>query len=237
LAFDAPGGPVVAVCALAGGSAASTLAYALARQAARESSAPVLLSEFSPGPGGLATLVGATSALSLPELAQRIGDERAPEHLFVEIEPRLRLIASAPRLIAHLDGEAVDKLLGQAREAHGLVVVDCATAWASAGAVLARATDVLWTLPARADALARAEALWHTEMAPRPGRWREALVASVIDGRPSVSVRALRRLAATRCERLVLVPYVDAPAGCHAPHGGLARALGAIGALLSGRGA
>ena len=235
LAFDSPGGPVVAVCGLVGGSGASTLAYALARQAACESRAPVLLSECAVARGDLAALAGAASDLSLPELAQRVRDERAPARSVVEIEPRLRLIASPPRPVTHFDGEAVEELLGQAREAHGLVVVDCATAWASPGPVFARATDVLWTLPARADALARAEALWNAGIAPKPGRWREALVASVTERRARVSVRGLRRLAATRCDRLILTPYIE---GCSrdSPSGdSLARTLGAIGALLSGR--
>ena len=43
LAFDRAGGPVVAVCGLAGGVGSSTLALALSRQAALESCAPVLL--------------------------------------------------------------------------------------------------------------------------------------------------------------------------------------------------
>src|SRR4051812_36549590 len=41
LAFDEPGGPLVAVCGLVGGAGASTLALCLARQAAHESAAPV----------------------------------------------------------------------------------------------------------------------------------------------------------------------------------------------------
>ena len=45
LAFDRPGGPVLAICGLAGGAGTTTLAWLLARQAARESAAAVLLCE------------------------------------------------------------------------------------------------------------------------------------------------------------------------------------------------
>src|SRR5436305_1368767 len=41
LAFERLGGPLVAVCGLAGGAGTTTLALALARQAARESALPV----------------------------------------------------------------------------------------------------------------------------------------------------------------------------------------------------
>ena len=48
------GGPLVAVCGLAGGAGTSTLALLLARQAARESTAPVLLDRGRPARAGLA---------------------------------------------------------------------------------------------------------------------------------------------------------------------------------------
>src|SRR4051794_41494591 len=69
LAFDQPGGPLVAVCGLAGGAGTSTLALALARQAAHESTAPVLLCETDSSAGGLAAVAHASSRLSLGELA------------------------------------------------------------------------------------------------------------------------------------------------------------------------
>ena len=100
----------------------------------------------------------------------------------------------------------------EAQAAHGLVVVDCGTSWVTAGPVLDAATHILWTLRASKDAVARARLLLASDALPAPGRRREVLVALAADRRSSASVRALRRLAAQRCERLVLAPYSDAVA-------------------------
>ena len=78
LRFDELGGPLVAVCGLVGGSGASTLAYALARQAARESPVPVLLTEADARRAGLAVLAGQTTRLGLSDLAQRSGTGTPP---------------------------------------------------------------------------------------------------------------------------------------------------------------
>jgi hypothetical protein len=47
---------------------------------------------------------------------------------------------------------------------------------------------------------------------PPVGRSIEVLVAVAHSVRPRVSVRALRRLAAERCERLLLIAHSDAAA-------------------------
>src|SRR5215207_1951792 len=93
LAFHRPGGPLVAVCGLAGGAGTSTLAYLLARRAARHSTVPVLLTELDPR-GGLVALAGAAAPLGLCELARAVDEERPPERPFTEAAG-LRLVASA----------------------------------------------------------------------------------------------------------------------------------------------
>ncbi len=66
-----------------------------------------------------------------------------------------------------------------------------------------------------------AQTLLADDALPAPGRWREALLAITTERRPSASVRALRRLAAHRCERLALIPHSAAIArGEQAFHGG-----------------
>src|SRR5688572_32800492 len=97
LRFDKLGGPFVAVCGLVGGSGASTLAFALARQAARESAAPVLLTESETHRAGLAVVAGQTTVLGLPDLAQQVADGQTPSEPFLELEHGLRLIAATPR--------------------------------------------------------------------------------------------------------------------------------------------
>jgi hypothetical protein len=58
----------------------------------------------------------------------------------------------------------------------------------------------------------RARLLLASDALPTPGRRREVLVALAADRRATATVRALRRLAAQRCERLVLARYSDATA-------------------------
>jgi hypothetical protein len=101
----------------------------------------------------------------------------------------------------------VRALLRQARDAHGLVIVDCGTDWATDGLLLTNATHVIWTLPATALGLARARALLDSDVLPAPGAWREVLVATAPSRSSSVTVRALRRLARSRCDRLVLIAH------------------------------
>jgi hypothetical protein len=132
---------------------------------------------------------------------------------FVEIEPRLRLVASAPGRPSEPQPEHLSSLMREAQAAHGLVVVDCGTSWITAGPVLDAATHILWTLTVRTDAVLRAQMLLASDALPSPGHAREVLVALAADRRSSVSVRALRRLASQRCERLVLARHCDAVAG------------------------
>jgi hypothetical protein len=63
---------------------------------------------------------------------------------------------------------------------------------------------------ASAAAAAHARSLLASDALPAPGRRGEVLAALATGRRPSVSVRALRRLAGERCERLVLAPHSEA---------------------------
>src|SRR5829696_5862000 len=178
LAFDELGGPLVAVCALAGGAGASTLALLLARQAAQESAAPVLLTEADPFRAGLAALAGQAAPYPLVELAQHVAEDAAPSEAFIELEPRLRLVAATPRRCSTPDREAVRALLGEARAAHGLVIVDCGTTWMPDSPTLAEATHVLWCLPGTPASLARARTLLASDVLPPAGPRAEILVAT-----------------------------------------------------------
>ena len=234
LAFDEPRGPLVAVCGLVGGAGASTLALCLARQAAHESAAPVLLTELDGSSAGLAVLAGQASALCLRDLAQQVADRQPPARSFVELEPRLRLLASPPRRGAETKPEHLRALLRDARAAHGLAIVDCGTDWDAAGPVLNEASHIVWALPATRTALARAQALLDSDILPRPGGWRELLAATALDPRSTASVRALRHLAGQRCDRLVLIPHSAALARGDVAHGSeqLNRALTGLASIL-----
>jgi hypothetical protein len=210
LTFERPGGPLVAVAGLAGGAGTTTLALLLARQAARESTAPVLVTELSAERPGLAVLAGRAGRISLPELARRVADGDLRAEPFLEIEPGLRLIASTPAVQPPAAVPELDALLDQARDAHGLVVIDCGSDSVAARPVLERATHIIWTLPASVTCVASAHLLLTSTVLPPAGGARELLVGVARDGHATVRVRALRRLAHMRCERLVLVPYSPA---------------------------
>jgi MinD-like ATPase involved in chromosome partitioning or flagellar assembly len=206
LAFEALGGPLVAICGLTGGAGTSTLALLVARQAAGDSNAPVLLTEHDAQRPGLAAIAGRATPRPLVALAEDLANERAPVDTFAELSDGLRLIAAAPQPAPQVDPTAVHSLLDEARAAHGLVVVDCGTHWTKESPVLDRATHIIWTVAATPTAVARASVALDT-IAPPPGRAREALAAARLTPGRAVSVRALRRVAAPRCERLVLMPY------------------------------
>jgi cellulose biosynthesis protein BcsQ len=234
LRFDALDGPLVAVCGLVGGSGASTLAFALARQVARESAAPVLLAEADARRAGLAVVAGTTTRLGLSDLAREVADGHAPGEPFVELEDGVRLVASDPRRVTEPAPAQLDALLHDARSAHGLVIVDCGTAWPMADRVLDAATHIIWTIKASRAAVVHARRLMASDALPTPGRHREALVAVAADRLTRASVRELRRLAGERCDRLVLVPHSDALARCEffEVSAALGRALAGIGHVL-----
>jgi hypothetical protein len=232
LAFDALGGPLVAICGLTGGAGTSTLALLIARQAARDSNAPVLLTEHDPQRPGLAAITGRATPRPLVALAQDLANEHAPVDTFAELSDGLRLIAAEPQLVPQVDPAAVHSLLDEARAAHGLVVVDCGTHWTKESPVLDRATHIIWTLPATPTAVACASVALGT-IAPPPGGAREALAAARLMPGRTVSVRALRRVATRRCERLVLIPYDERVAYDPEHAGDSARhALTALGSVL-----
>lgn len=205
--FDQPGGPLVAICGLTGGAGTTTLALLLAQQAARHSAAPILLSESQADRAGLASITGHSTPIGLAALARRIADDQTPTETFAELEPRLRLIAAAPGTADDARPDALRALLAQAHDAHGLVIIDCANPSGAAPAVLDAASHIIWVLPATRPGLASGAALLASGVLPPPGRACEVLVATAREPHRAVSVRALRKLAAVRCERLVLMPY------------------------------
>jgi len=236
LVFDELGGPLVAVCGLVGGAGTSTLALALARQAATASTSPVLVTEADPSLASLAVLAGQATPHPLLELAQRVADDAAPAQTFVELEAGLRLVATRPRRCRPPEVAVLRALLDEARAAHGLVVVDCGTTWTAASPILDAATHTIWSMPATPAGLARARAVLDSDLLPPAGRTAEILVATAHSTKPDVSVRALRRLASDRCERLVLIPHSAAAArGERIADDATARALAGLAPTLRSR--
>jgi hypothetical protein len=219
LRFSRPGGPVVVVCGLHGGAGTSTLAYALAAQAARESPATVLLCETDAAAGDVAALAGVASPFSLSELAAEFAAGRAPEGGTLARAGRLRVIAAEPADTPLVDDGAVGSLLSAARARHALTVIDAGTARAPTTRELLRiATHVVWITLARPGAAQRARALLAGRLVP-PLAARQALVVRAVRRTRGVGVRQpaaeLRQLAEDCCERLVLMGDSPGVSGAH----------------------
>jgi MinD-like ATPase involved in chromosome partitioning or flagellar assembly len=233
LNFDQPGGPVVAVCGLAGGVGTSTFALALARQAARESSAAVLLVETDSHRPGLSVLAGHETPHSLSALARAVADGSQPTDTFLEFASGLRLIASGPRREESAPTDAIRALLDQARDAHGLVVIDCGVDWAVDHAAVVEATHIVWVVAGTAPGLATAIAVFDGDIAPPASQRHEVLIARAVPAQPATTARRLRRLARRRCTRLVLAAHdPNLAAGDGQPSEGTLRALAAIAPTL-----
>jgi hypothetical protein len=217
LAFHDPGGPLVAVCGLVGGAGASTLAYLLARRAARHSSAPVLLSELRER-GALAALAGAAAPLALRELAHAVEQQHQPERPFAQVAGGLRLVASdRPRPSEPVAAAALAHLLRDARDAHGLVVIDAGPpGGAEYDTLIDAATHSLFVLPATAAAVRQVALLAPGGVFDGVAATRSALLAVATYPGRGAQVKQLRRLAEPHFDRLLLVPHVPAlAAGRH----------------------
>jgi MinD-like ATPase involved in chromosome partitioning or flagellar assembly len=219
LRFSRPGGPVVVVCGLHGGAGTSTLAYALAAQAAHESPAAVLLCETDAAAGDVAALAGVASPFSLSELAAEFAAGRAPEGGTLARAGSLRVIAAAPADPPQVDDGAVTALLSAARERHGLTVIDAGTVRAPlTRELLQLATHVVWITLARPAAAQRARTLLAGRLVP-PLSARRALVVRGVRRTRGVGVRQhaaeLHQVAEDFCERLVLVSDSPDVSGAH----------------------
>jgi len=217
LAFHTRGGPLVVACGLVGGAGASTLAYLLARRAARHSTAPVLLAELQPQ-AGLAAIAGTAGPLGLGELVEAVDHEQEVATPFAELPGGLRLIASAkPTVAVSPPAAGLAQVLADAHEAHGLVVVDAGQlAGPDADLLLAAASHVLFVLPASVPALRRAELLAAGGVLNRAGEAFATLVAVATRPGRVAQIKSLRRLAERHVDRLLLIPHVpELAAGQH----------------------
>jgi hypothetical protein len=185
LRFEHPGGPRVVVCGLHGGAGTSTLAYALATQAAAESPARVLLCETAGSAGDQSTLVGVHPLFEL-------GDIPSAQ-------------AGKPRVVgaASLESDVVAPLLVLSAENYGLTVVDAGTVRASGTLeLLQAATHVVWVTMARHGASERGRVLLRglPTLAAR-----QVLVVCGDVGRRRQHANGWRRLAEDFCDRLIYV--------------------------------
>ena len=235
LAFRTKGGPLVGVAALCGGAGASSLALLTAVAAARSSKAPVLACDTGGASGGLACYANAESRYSLAAASARLaaGARVSRDELFALSSHGLRVLAAGPEADVAGDPGVVTRLLRDARNAHGLTLVDCGTlASPIQRHALEHATHVLWILPATVSGVRRAERVLQIVPCYLPGR--EAVVARHDAGERTPPMRQLASLADDRGGPLVLMPHIpDLAEAAHEDALDAADiALHAIGAVL-----
>lgn len=220
--------PLVAVCGLGGGVGTTTLTYLLALNASKDATAPVLVCDTGGPAAALAAYAGQRSPLGLVVAAEALERGVLNGQLFAQLGDRLRLIAREPILDeSGLAPAALAELLGDAREAHELTLVDCGTLQRGAeGAVAARATHVVWVMCGEADDLARARAALRALPATAA---RELIVARMPAKKGRASTRRLMELARERGAVLVPFPELERPAAD--PRVACKRAAVALGAI------
>jgi MinD-like ATPase involved in chromosome partitioning or flagellar assembly len=200
--------PLLAVCGLAGGAGATTVAYLVALAAAQRWNAPVLVADTGGPSGGLAACAGVEAPRSLPELASDLAAGLPPRGGLYAIGPSgVRVLASGPAFTTSSPAEEqLARLLTDAREAHALTVIDCGTLAREVDqAAAAAASHVAWLTPATARGVSYARRV--LDVAPRlPGK--QIMVARAEVRQPKAPVRELRRIAAERNAPLVLVPHL-----------------------------
>lgn len=231
LCFTQTPGPLLAVVGLCGGAGASTIAYLTAATAAVQSSVPVLVCDTGGPTAGLAVYAGVKACRTLADAAELVGcAEPLTGGLFAVDEHGLRVIAGDPQFTVDPEKAGVQRVLNDAREAHGLTVLDGGTlARASDQAALGVATHVAWVLPASESAVSRARRVLD-RIAPLS---RPELLVARSDG-AKAPIGALRELADHRRAPLVLMPgvpdFLDMPVLDIAAEAALT--LQAIGGLL-----
>jgi Mrp family chromosome partitioning ATPase len=213
-----PAGPLLAVCGLGGGTGASTVAYLVALAEAGADRRPVLACDTGGPTAGLACYAGVRAPRSLAAVAEALArDESLSDGLFAEAAPGLRIIARGPQLDRDpVDEPAVTQLLDDAREAHSLTVVDCATLTLPIDRLIARnATHVAWVMSATRGGLRRAGQT--LAIIPSDLGGRELLVARHDASGRTPPLAELGSLAAERAAPLILMPHVpdlaESPAG------------------------
>jgi MinD-like ATPase involved in chromosome partitioning or flagellar assembly len=155
-------GRLVAVAGLCGGAGASTLAYLTCCAAIADGQQPVLCIDAT-GRAGIAAYAGAHGALSFAHAAVELEAGRIPEpeRLFVTSGDGVRVLSATPLLdqpLVAVDGAA--RLLGDARAAHALTVVDCGTLTSGYERLaLGSAGHVVLVMPATRSGIQRAAAL------------------------------------------------------------------------------
>lgn len=210
LAFAEKGGPLLAVVGVAGGAGTTSIAYLVAATAARESrGTPVMVCDLGGPQAGMRHLAKVSSAASVVDVARFLGEGKRPKGSpFAAGEFGVRVIATGPELDQPVPDEGVIRLIGDARKAHGLTVVDCGTLTRhSERIVLAMATHIMWVMPATQHGVQRAASLFEVLTQFLPGK--EVVFARQDINGDRAAVTNIVQLAEARNATVVLMPHLD----------------------------
>jgi MinD-like ATPase involved in chromosome partitioning or flagellar assembly len=201
-------GPLLAVVGLGGGAGVTTLSYLIALSAVRQWTDPVLVADTGGPSGGLAACAGVEVSRSLGELAQQLAaGATLGGGIYAARRDGLRVLAAGPEFSSPRADDQVRELLADAREAHGLTVIDCGTLARDAEQTAASAaTHVAWMLTATTHGVSRGRRV--LDAAPRMAG-KELVVARNDVRQANAPLRELRRIAADRRAPLVLVPHLS----------------------------
>lgn len=190
--------PLVAVIGLAGGAGATSLAFALAVEAAA-AGRPSLIAETADH--GLREVGGAASPVGLYELPGLIEAGEWPPVFWAQVDGVRVLTSTAAR---RAEGSAdLGAVIAEARRAHSLVVLDCGRD--EPGLAAGRVTHTMYVAPASATGLERAARRLNGTRGRARGRMILAVVAVHSAARPRA--RDIRRLAESHCDTVVLAPH------------------------------
>ncbi len=194
----------------------------------------MLLADTGGPTAGAALYSGTSAPLTLADISDRVAaEERVPPRFWADATEGLRVLAGEPQFTVQGSDESLRRVLGDARAAHGLTVLDAGTlARPAEQAALAAASHVAWVLPASRGGLARGERVLDriTRLA-RP----EILVARADPPAGKPPLGHLADLADSRRAPLVLLPHLGRVIDCPLRdlQAQAAVALQAIGGLLS----
>jgi Flp pilus assembly CpaE family ATPase len=196
--------PLIAVCGVGGGVGTSTMAFLTAMHVQRFAPSPILLCDTGGPAASLSVLAEKGSQLSLPQAAAAIAADALAVPLFVQLSPKLRLIARSPNFDDFLDPGGLTRLLHDARSAHPVTIVDCGSLQRPVErSVAEQASSILWVAHGSPLGARRAHAAMR---ALSLNAEREILAVRAGEGRDSAAEHELMSAAGLRNASLVFVP-------------------------------
>jgi len=215
MAFNTPGGPIVAFAGLCGGAGTSTLTYLTACAIAAESTnpeSPTLALDAGGTNGGLSFYARTESPHTLSTFAADVFHDRPLTSPFAVTDDNVVLLAGAPAANDDTYPDAVRRIVTDARPRFGITLIDCGTlAHPHQRAALDTATHIVWVLPATATGVERAARVLRSVNQFLPGQ--EIICARRDHAEKKPPMSKLEALTDERVADLLLIPHIPELAG------------------------